>query len=183
MKDQQTDLSPSETAQGAPQWMRWIEDGLDEAADIARQVAEEFYEVVERANERAKQQGGEINKTSVRVRRRQNSLYIEWIHFYWYRGGDGSLKRTVKSIRKGKGKHKYPLQSLIRRSPDPRVQEAIGEAEAQFAVLREQARSLVEARKALQRAEEARSRIAELASKNGSDDASNTLELEDDGYE
>lgn len=182
MKDQQTDLSPSETAQDAPQWVGWIDDGLDEAADVARQVAEEFYEVVERANERAKQQGDEINKTSVRVRRRQNSLYIEWIHFYWYRGGDGRLKRNVKSIRKGRGKHKYPLQTLVRRSPDPEVQRAIGEAEEVFAGLREQVRALVEARRVLCRAEEARSAIADLAAKHAGGGEDNALELEDEGH-
>ncbi|SFC90609.1 hypothetical protein SAMN05660831_00035 [Thiohalospira halophila DSM 15071] len=160
----------------------WVEAELERAYRVAHQIALDYYEVLEGANDRAKETGGTLNKTTVRVRRRHNSLYIEWVRIYFYRKSDGGLGRSSKTIRKGRGTQEYALATLLKSTPDPEVQRAIGEAEEQFAVLRRQARTLVETRKWLRRAEEARSAIADLAARHAVDQEDNALELEDEGH-
>lgn len=145
----------------------WVDAELERVHRVAERIAMDYYEVLERANDGAREKGGTLNKTTVRVRRRHNSLYIEWVRFYFYRRNDGKLGRGMQAIKKGRGSQKYPLPSLLKSNPDPEVQQAIEDAEGRFAVLREYARTLVELRAVLRRQVTQSESVADMESEFG----------------
>ena len=122
------------------------DEWLAELTEAAQAVADEFYELVDEANERRQGLRLPLNRVTVRVRTRSGSLYIEWQEFFFYRGQNGKWRRGTSGIPKGRGQ-KYPLKRILKFCNDEEVAEAAAEAEQRFALIREAARAVALARK------------------------------------
>lgn len=123
-----------------------VEIEIERLYEFAKEIADEFYSVLAEANEKAKTNRTRGSHLTVRVRRKGNSVYIEWQSYYFYKREGGQWGRGFEHIQKARDSTRYPARSLQKHCNDNDVIEAVEKAEQQFAVIREYAAKLVKLR-------------------------------------
>lgn len=112
---------------------------IDELYDIAKEIADENWALSVEAKETMPI--NEWAKYRARVRRKTNSISIEW-HRVWFVGPSGKRRPLSKYIPRGKS-YAYRMSSF-RQAPDWEL-HAIEQFEKQFAPMRKQIECLVKA--------------------------------------